>query len=988
MGALKHNIRSLSVFSSLTKNIYQYYITIILLMVSFCFEAQNVTKFEYYIGNDLDNGIWTEVLATTPANQDIAIPLTGFASGFNRLSIRAFQDITNTWSLYHSVNFYISDPTGSGPISNLKEAEYWFDSDLSTAQPITGTPSELTESFVIPIGSLDEGFHSITIRIKNQDDIWSLYDKRFFYVRDIASGAPISNIQKLEYWFNNDPGIGGGTEIDIADAPGYTDSVFIPLGSLDDGFHEISIRAQNLDGSWSLFDKKRFFIIDASEFASPAPLDEIEFLYDAELGFGTGIPLAFTATGNPDEYLVEIPTDLVTCDLHDVWISMKNTDGNYSLYKILDDVDVFDNLPPTIVVFPNITAELDANGQASITLTDVNNGTFDDCELVSVVLNQPQFDYTCANLGTNSVTITATDAEAKISNQNIDITVVDLIPPVAVAQDLSVQLDANGNATITGAQIDNGSTDNCSVTNFSLDVSSFDCSDLGANTVTLTAIDQSGNNSTNAPTATVTVQDLLKPTVTTQNITVQLDATGNASITTSQIDNGSTDNCTISSQSLDITSFTCANLGPNIVTLTVTDQSGNSEIGTATVNIQDTVKPTVATQGLTVQLDASGNASITAAQIDNGSTDNCSISSQNLDISTFTCANLGANTVTLTVTDQSGNSETGTATVIVEDNINPVAIPQAFTAQLDASGNATITADDLDNSSTDNCVVTTKSIDVSSFTCANLGPNTVMLTVEDASGNSNTASATVTVEDSVNPTVVTQNITVQLDASGSASITTGQIDNGSTDNCSISSSSLDISSFDCNDLGSNTVTLSVIDQSNNTGTNTATVTVEDNINPIVIGQDITRDLAGNASVTIVASEVDNGSSDNCNFTLSIDQDTFNTVGDYPIVLTITDSAGNMNSTTVIVTIIDTLGVEDFHISAKNIQLYPNPTQDDLIISTNLIIDSIDTYDVSGRHINQIIKPGTEIDVRDLSAGVYFLKFRVENAFVTKRIVKE
>ncbi len=56
---------------------------------------------------------------------------------------------------------------------------------------------------------------------------------------------------------------------------------------------------------------------------------------------------------------------------------------------------MFNNVTPTIVVFPNIIVELDANGQAvAFTIVDVDadNGTFDDFELVSVVLNQSQFD--------------------------------------------------------------------------------------------------------------------------------------------------------------------------------------------------------------------------------------------------------------------------------------------------------------------------------------------------------------------------------------------------------------------------------------------------------------------------------------------------------------------------------------------------------------------------------------------------------------------
>ena len=89
-------------------------------------------------------------------------------------------------------------------------------------------------------------------------------------------------------------------------------------------------------------------------------------------------------------------------------------------------------------------------------------------------------------------------------------------------------------------------------------------------------------------------------------------------------------------------------------------------------------------------MDGSGNATITTADIDDGSTDNCGTPTLSLDITSFTCANLGANTVTLTATDVLGNTGTAMATVTVEDSIDPVAVGQNFTAQLDGSGNVTI----------------------------------------------------------------------------------------------------------------------------------------------------------------------------------------------------------------------------------------------------------------------------------------------------------
>ena len=71
----------------------------------------------------------------------------------------------------------------------------------------------------------------------------------------------------------------------------------------------------------------------------------------------------------------------------------------------------------------------------------------------------------------------------------------------------------------------------------------------------------------------------------------------------------------------------------------------------------------------TATLDATGSVSITAADVDNGSSDACGIASLSVSPDTFTCDNLGANTVTLTVTDNNGNVSTCTTTVTVEGDV-------------------------------------------------------------------------------------------------------------------------------------------------------------------------------------------------------------------------------------------------------------------------------------------------------------------------------
>ena len=86
--------------------------------------------------------------------------------------------------------------------------------------------------------------------------------------------------------------------------------------------------------------------------------------------------------------------------------------------------------------------------------------------------------------------------------------------------------------------------------------------------------------------------------------------------------------------------------------------------------------PTAVCADYTAQLDAAGNVTITAADIDGGSSDTEGPVTLSVSQDTFTCADIGANMVTLTVTDNIGQTDTCMATVTVEDNVPPVALCQ------------------------------------------------------------------------------------------------------------------------------------------------------------------------------------------------------------------------------------------------------------------------------------------------------------------------
>ncbi len=702
---------------------------------------------------------------------------------------------------------------------------------------------------------------------------------------NISSSSPVLN--NVTFYNNTANDTGGGISNINSSSPTINNTVFynnIDSNGINDIFNNFGSASGNNNASDGTNAPNITVTLTADPFVNSADTDGADNI------LGTADDGLIPASISP---LVNAGNNTFNSSTNDIAGNARVSDGTI-------DIGAYETTINSLLFIEDQTVGTNANF-CGATLADYTNVP----TISSATITQTPVAGTNINFGTNTVTLTAMDTNGDTATFSFNVIVEDKIAPTVITQDIMVQLDGSGNISITAAQIDNGSSDNCGVQSVSLDTSSFDCTKIGANTVSLTVTDVNGNS--DSKTATVTVEDKIAPTVITQDITVQLDGSGNVSITAAQIDNGSSDNCGVQSVSLDTTSFDCTKIGANTVSLTVTDVNGNSDSKTATVTVEDKIAPTVITQDITVQLDGSGNASITAAQIDNGSSDNCGIQSISLDTSSFDCTKIGANTVSLTVTDVNGNSDSKTATVTVEDKIAPTVITQDITVQLDGSGNVSITAAQIDNGSTDNCGVQSMSLDVTSFDCTKIGTNTITLTVIDVNGNSETNTATVTVEDKIAPTVITQDITVQLDGSGNVSITAAQIDNGSSDNCGVQSVSLDITSFDCTKIGANTVSLTVTDVNGNSDSKTATVTVEDKIAPTVITQDITVQLDGSGNASITAAQIDNGSSDNCGIqSVSLDITSFDCtkIGLNTVSLTVTDVNGNSDTNTAMVTVED------------------------------------------------------------------------------------
>ena len=614
-------------------------------------------------------------------------------------------------------------------------------------------------------------------------------------------------------------------------------------------------------------------------------------------------------------------------------IQLTVMDANGGSDICIAQVTVSDVTAP-VVAAKDTTLYLDANGQISLTATELDAGSSDACGINALSLSKSTFN--CSDIGMNAVTLTAMDANGNAGSTVANVTVLDTIPPTAICNPGTLVLNPIGNGTLFLSIVNNGSNDACGIKDLSLDKTSFDCNDLGPQTVTLTVTDNNDNSS--QCTTVITVEDNTPPIAECRDTVLALDNNGNASITAAELDDGSRDACSLDTLTLNMTDFTCGETGINIVTFVATDSEGNTDICTSIVEVIDVTDPVVACKNISVNLNPSGMVTILPADVDNGSTDECGIATLSLSQTTFDCTNIGANVVDLIATDNNGNSASCQATVTVNDVDAPSAMCQNITAQLDATGQITLNPIDVDNGSIDSCSIASMSLNVSQFTCINLGINPVTLTVTDQGGNTASCTAMVTITNNFSPTASCNNLTVYLDANGDVAINPIDIDPISANSCEFQSMTLDQTNFDCNDLGPQVVTLTVNDVNLNQTTCTSLVSIQDTIPPMASCKDITVDLDPTGNANISASDIDNGSFDACGITnMTISENSFNCaeIGQNIVELIVTDVSGNSSSCLSLVTVRDTLEpVAICQNTSVFVDVNGNASVDPLVIGTS------------------------------------------------------
>ncbi|MBK8565039.1 MAG: HYR domain-containing protein [Saprospiraceae bacterium] len=112
-----------------------------------------------------------------------------------------------------------------------------------------------------------------------------------------------------------------------------------------------------------------------------------------------------------------------------------------------------------------------------------------------------------------------------------------------------------------------------------------------------------------------------------------------------------------------------------------------------------------------------------------------------------TASGLSVGEHTFTLTDANGCGRVLATTILGTDTEAPSLVVQDITASLGANGTVGISPEQFDAGSFDNCGIVTWSVTPDAFDCSQLGEQVVTITATDANGNTNSALATVTIND-------------------------------------------------------------------------------------------------------------------------------------------------------------------------------------------------------------------------------------------------
>ncbi|MGW9969499.1 putative Ig domain-containing protein [Staphylococcus epidermidis] len=676
-------------------------------------------------------------------------------------------------------------------------------------------------------------------------------------------------------------------------------------------------------------------------------------------------------------------------------------------------IDVEDTTKPTVESVADQTQEVNTE-ITPITIESEDNSDQAVTNKVDGLPDGVTFDEatntisgTPSEVGSYTVTVTTTDESGNATETTFTIDVEDTTKPTV--EDITDQTQ-EVNTEITPIKIEARDNSGQTVTNKvdglpdgvtfdeATNTISGTPSEVGSYTVTVTTTDESSNAT--ETTFTIDVEDTTKPTVediadqtqevNTEITPIKIEATDNSGQAVTNKVDGLPDGVTFD-EATNTISGTPSEVGSYDITVTTTDENGNSETTTFTIDVEDTTKPTVEditdqtqeinTEMTPIKIEATDNSGQAVTNKVEGLPDGVTFDEATNTIS-GTPSEVGSYDITVTTTDENGNSETTTFTIDVEDTTKPTVESVADQTQEINTKIEPIKIEARDNSGQ---AVTNKvdglpdgvtfdeATNTISGTPSEVGSYTVTVTTTDESGNATETTFTIDVEDTTKPTVEdianqTQEVNTEIEpikieaTDNSGQAVTNKVD-GLPDGVTFDEATNTISGTP-SEVGSYDITVTTTDKNGNSETTTFTIDVEDTTKPTVESvADQTQEVNTEITPITIESEDNSGQTvtnkvDGLPDGVTFDEAT-NTisgtpseVGSYDITVTTTDENGNSETTTF------TIDVEDT--TKPTVESVADQTQE---VNTEINPIKIEATDNSGQAVTN--------KVEGLPAGITF-----------------
>ncbi|MBP5392423.1 MAG: hypothetical protein J6Y59_01235 [Bacteroidaceae bacterium] len=275
--------------------------------------ATSIAQCEYWLDGKVDE--------RQTVSDGAIISMDDLLVGPHTITVR-IKDNLDVWSA-PITRYFVKASVASPSATSIAQCEYWLDGKFDERQTVS-------DGAIIPMDDLLVGPHTITVRIKDNLDVWSAPITRYF-IKGSSPSTPATSIVQCEYWFD------GNT----AERRNVNDFGELVLENLDSGIHTITVRSKDDLNVWSS-PVTRYFVITAQKI--PAEITRCIYWFDDDAEHAYSVPLSGS------EGMAEISVfALLEVGEHTITWAVVDSEGRMSntmtetFYIIVDGIKTIDN---------------------------------------------------------------------------------------------------------------------------------------------------------------------------------------------------------------------------------------------------------------------------------------------------------------------------------------------------------------------------------------------------------------------------------------------------------------------------------------------------------------------------------------------------------------------------------------------------------------------------------------------------------------------